>query len=391
MTNLLVKLFVRNHTETENAAVRTAYGTLAAVVGVVLNFLLAGLKIFVGVFASSLSVVADAVNNLSDAGSSVISFISFKISAKPADRDHPHGHARIEYVTSMIVGMIVVLVGFELLLSAGRGLVAPTKAATVQPLTLVLLGVAILAKLWLGLFNFKIGKRIDSSVMRATAVDSLSDSLSTFAVLVGAALTYVFPDAAFTPYIDGAMGLLVSVLILIAGLRILNEAKNRILGEAPTAEEIRAVTDIVRSYPDIIGIHDVVFHHYGPGNAVVSLHAEVDGTRNMFDVHDVIDNIEMRVLAETGAVCTIHTDPIATDADTAKLLLDTQTTLHALDPAFGLHDFRVVRGKTHSNLLFDVTVPFEYKASDVEVKRKVVEAIHEADPHFYAVVHVDRV
>lgn len=391
MTNLLVKLFVKNREKTEDPAVRTAYGTLAAVVGIVLNFLLAGMKIFVGVLASSLSVVADAVNNLSDAGSSVISFISFKISAKPADRDHPHGHARIEYVTSMIVGMIVVLVGFELLLSAGRGLLAPAATATVQPLTLLLLFVAILGKLWLGLFNFKLGKRIDSSVMRATAVDSLSDSLSTFAVLIGAALAYFFPDAAFTPYIDGAMGLLVSVLILIAGLRILNEAKNRILGEAPTEEEICAVTDIVRSYPDVIGIHDVVFHHYGPGNAVVSLHAEVDGTRNMFDVHDVIDNIEMRVFAETGALCTIHTDPIATDADTAKLLADTQATLHAIDPALGLHDFRVVRGNTHSNLLFDLTVPFEYKVSDAEIKQRVADTIHTADPHYYAVIHVDRV
>ncbi|MBR7132106.1 MAG: cation transporter, partial [Clostridia bacterium] len=183
--------------------------TEASPVGVVLNLLLAGLKICVGILAMSLSVVADAVNNLSDAGSSVISFISFKISAKPADRDHPHGHARIEYVTSMIVGMIVIVVGFELLLNSVRGLISPSGTTAVKPLTLILLGVAILAKLWLGLFNFRIGKRIDSSVMRATGVDSLSDSVSTLAVLVGALLSYVFPEAAFTPYIDGAMGLLV--------------------------------------------------------------------------------------------------------------------------------------------------------------------------------------
>ncbi len=391
MTDLLVRLFVKNYKDTESKSVRTAYGTMVSVVGVVVNLLLAGLKICVGILATSLSVVADAVNNLSDAGSSVISFISFKISAKPADRDHPHGHARIEYVTSMLVGMIVIVVGFELLLSSVRGLIAPTGTTTVKPVTLILLGAAILAKLWLGLFNFRVGKRIDSSVMRATGVDSLSDSVSTLAVLVGALLAYLLPDAAFTPYIDGAMGLLVSVLILIAGLRILNEAKNRILGEAPTEEEVRAVTDIVRSYPDVIGIHDVVFHHYGPGNAVVSLHAEVDGRQNMFDVHDVIDNIEMRIFAETGAVCTIHTDPISTDADTAQLHAATLERLRAIESSFGMHDFRVVRGKTHTNLLFDVTVPFEYKCSDADVKRAVADAIHEADPHFYAVVHVDRV
>ncbi len=390
MVDFLAKRFIKNYKEVENREVRAAYGTLGSVVGVLANIVLVAIKMLIGLLSGSVSVMADALNNLSDAGGSVISFISFKISAKPADRDHPYGHARMEYVTSMIVSFLVLIIGFQLLKSSIESLLDPSGTTSVSVLTLVILGVAIVGKLLLGLFYFSLSKKIRSDVMRASGVDSFSDMLSTAAVLFGVAVQFFFPSFFLTPYVDGAVGLLVSVLILFAGLKILNETKNHILGEAPDPALLDAIREVVSSFPETLGIHDLVVHQYGPGATVASLHVEVDGTKNMFDIHDAIDNMERAIEEELSVICTIHTDPISTDEDTTGIRRRMEEKLSEIDPRLTLHDFRMVRGSTHSNLIFDVSVPFEVKLSSEAIRDAVAEKAKELSDGFYTVIHIDR-
>ena len=391
MVEFFSRLFVKDHQNTQDKNVRAAYGKMTAIVGVVTNLLLALGKLLLGLLSASLSVIADAVNNLSDAGSSLISFVCFKISAKPADRDHPYGHGRIEYVTSMIVAMIVLVIGAQLLAGSVTSILSPEKAEPVSPVLPIFLIVAVAAKLWLGWFNSAIGKKISSGVMRATAADSISDALSTTAVLVGAVVRLFFPDSVVSLYIDAVIGAFVSIFIIVAGAKILNETKNLILGEPPTKEEVDKIEEIVRSYPEVLGIHDMMLHRYGPCNAVASLHVEVDGSKNMFDIHDTIDNIEMHILRDTGVVCTIHTDPIQLDADVTALREKVAALVAEIDGGMTIHDFRVVFGTTHSNLLFDIAVPFETKLTDAAIVAAVSEKVRAIDENYFVVVHIDRV
>lgn len=391
MVEFFSRLFVKDYQNTQDKNVRAAYGRMAAIVGVVTNLLLALGKLLLGLLSASLSVIADAVNNLSDAGSSLISFVCFKISAKPADRDHPYGHGRIEYVTSMIVAMIVLVIGAQLLAGSVTSILSPEKAEPVSPVLPIFLIVAVAAKLWLGWFNSAIGKKISSGVMRATAADSISDALSTTAVLIGAVVRLFFPDSVVSLYIDAVIGAFVSIFIIVAGAKILNETKNLILGEPPTKEEVERIEEIVRSYPDVLGIHDMMLHRYGPCHAVASLHVEVDGSKNMFDIHDAIDNIELQVLRDTGVVCTIHTDPIQLDADVTALRERVASLVGEIDSGMTIHDFRVVFGTTHSNLLFDIAVPFETKLTDAAVVAAVSEKVKTIDENYFVVVHIDRV
>ncbi len=391
MTKLLVKWFIKDREKVKDTRVRTAYGKLAAAVAVAVNLLLAAAKLLAGVLTASVSIVADAVNNASDAATGVISFITFRMAAKPADRDHPYGHGRIEYLTSAVLAVVVCIVGVELLLSSVQGFLSPSPVGDLSPVVPLLLALAVIAKIWLGAFQRKIGTVVDSEVLRASSADSVSDAVSTAAVLLGTTVRMLFPSWALAPYIDSAVGAVVSVFIVIAGLRILNDAKNLILGAPPSESEVNAILSIVRSYPDVLDVHDVYVHSYGPGNSIASLHAEVDGSRNMFDVHDTIDNIEMQVFRETGVVLTIHTDPVSTDGDTALLRAFTEETVREIDERLSIHDFRTVPGTTHTNLIFDVSAPFECKLSPKEIASLVGERIHEKDAHYYAVVHVDRV
>ncbi|MBO5415477.1 MAG: cation transporter [Clostridia bacterium] len=385
MTSLLCKLFIKESENTKKSTVRRAYGTLASVVGIILNILLAAVKMLVGVLTSSISVTADAVNNLSDAGSQVVSLISFKISAKPADRDHPFGHARIEYVASMIVSFIILTIGFELFRSSLEKVFdpEPTKLGILPALILVL---SVAVKLWIAIFNRKIGKRINSSVIKATAVDSLSDALATTAVLVSMIISHL------TGFVtDGYMGMIVSVFIFVAGIKILAETKNSILGSAPDDETVSEISRVTLEYPEILGIHDMIVHNYGAGNTIASLHAEVDGTENVFVTHDVIDNIEKRLYTELGVRATIHMDPIVVDDERVNALRGTVSELvKQIDERLTIHDFRFVEGNTHSNLIFDVSAPFELKMSDDEIKRRISDALSKINPCFFAVITVDR-
>lgn len=387
MTNLLCKLFIKDKDNTRSPKVRRAYGTLGSVVGIILNLLLAAGKCAVGAIFGAISLVADGINNLSDAGSQIIAFISFKMAAKPADRDHPFGHARIEYVASMIVSFFILLVGWNVLTESLTKIFNPAGAGTeFSWIMIIVLAVSVIVKLWLCLFNRKLAKKIGSSVMKATAADSLSDAIATFAVLVA---MLIFKFTGFDT--DGYMGVIVAVIIFIAGIKILNETKNAILGESADPEVVDGVKAIVAQFPDALGIHDMVVHSYGPGRTIVTLHIEVDGDKSVFESHDMIDTIERRLNDELGIQSNIHMDPIVTnDAEVSQMREVVREIVKGIDGRLDIHDFRFVRGVTHTNLIFDVNAPFELKMSDSEIRREIAKRVHDYNEIFFTVTTVDR-
>ena len=388
MTDLLIKLFVKDHTKPEDVAVRERYGVFSSIVGIITNLILAGLKLVAGLLSFSIAIVADALNNLSDAGSSIISFVSFKIAAKPADKEHPFGHARIEYVSSMVVSFLILLVGFELMKDSVSGLFSKegTELA-VTTLTYVILGVSILLKLWLGLFYRKIAKKIDSSVVSAAAADSFSDCASTSAVLVSSIVIGI----SGWWFIDSIVGLAVAVMIIIAGIKILNETKNSLLGEAPIQEVVDSIKKTVEKYPEVVGIHDMLVHNYGPKTYIVSLHAEVDGSQDIYELHDAIDNIEKEINEDLRILCTIHMDPIVTNDETVnELRTFTLDTVKEVCPEATIHDFRTVIGQTHTNLIFDLVLPFDVKEKPETVVESVKAAISKKRSECFCVITVDR-
>ena len=389
MTKLLINLFVKNNKETNNPVVRKSYGTLASVVGIIVNLILAGIKILAGLLAGSIAIIADAFNNLSDSGTSVITLLSFKLSSKPADKEHPYGHARIEYIASMIVSFVILLVGAELLLDSGKTLLgfSEAKDTFITNLTIVILSVSVFLKLWLGLFYRTVAKKIDSTVVSAAATDSFSDSLSTVAVLVS---SVVIKFTGWT-IIDAIVGIGVSVPIIIAGLKILNETKDILLGEGPVDETVNAIEKIVADYPDIIGIHDLMVHNYGPNKFVASFHAEVDGKKDIYYLHDMIDNVERRINEELIISCTIHMDPIVTDDENVtELKYFLIETMKEAGLDFPIHDFRTVIGNTHTNMIFDVVLPFDHELSEDEVSSKISSAVRQKRDNCYCVITVDR-
>ena len=388
MVSLLSRLFIKNYKNTSDPRVRRDYGTLVSILGLIFNVILFGAKFAVGVIAGSVAIRADAVNNLSDAGSQMISFISFRISSKPADREHPFGHGRIEYVASLIVSFLVLHIGLDLLMESINKIreQAPSSKSWVS---VAVLGGSIAVKLWIAYFNTKIGKRIDSSVMRATAADSISDVMSTGAVLVSTLVMLLFPSV--TLNLDAYIGVIVAVLIMVSGVKILLEAKDSILGGAPSEEVIRQITEVADSCDGVLGIHDLEVHNYGPGHVIAALHVEVDGAKDIFESHDMIDNLEKRLRSECGICATIHMDPIVTDdEDVNRLRRQVTEVIASLGEGMNVHDFRFVRGNTHTNLIFDVAVPFECKLSDEEVRREVSSAVSQLDPSYFTVITVDR-
>ena len=386
MTDLLPRLFIKNRENVTDPKVRGAYGTLSGIVGILVNLLLFSGKFVAGMITGSLAISADAFNNLSDAGSSIVSLVSFRIASKPADRDHPFGHARIEYIASMIVAFLILVVGFELASDSIKKIVSREATLVFSVVSIIVLSLSILFKLWLAVFNYRLGKKIDSDVMRATATDSLSDVISTSAVLIS---TIIFRFTGLD--IDAWVGLAVSCLILWAGVKILRETQNSLLGEAPVKEVTDGIEKIISEYPAILGIHDMMIHSYGPGHSFASFHAEVDGAADVFDSHDVIDEVERRIGEELSIVCTIHMDPICTDdALTTSLREETAELVKTIDPGITIHDFRIVTGVTHTNLIFDAAVPFEVKMTPAEIRAAISEKIREKHDDYYAVVTIDR-
>ena len=388
MTDLLIKLFVKDHNNPDKAEVREKYGVFSSIVGIITNLILAALKLIAGILSFSIAIVADALNNLSDAGSSMISFVSFKIAAKPADKEHPFGHARIEYVSSMIVSFLILLVGFELLTSSVSGLFSKDGAKLeVTALTYIILAVSIVLKLWLGLFYRKVSKKISSSVVAAASADSFSDCASTTAVLASSIIIGL-TDLWF---IDSIVGLAVSVMIMIAGIKILNETKNSLLGEAPIQEVVDSIKRTVEKYPEVVGIHDMLVHNYGPKTYIVSFHAEVDGSQDIYLLHDAIDNIERELNEDLRILCTIHMDPIVTNDETVnELRAFTAETAKEICPEATIHDFRTVIGQTHTNLIFDLVLPFDIKDDPNKIVESLKSLIFEKRENCFCVITVDR-
>jgi len=387
MSDLMSKLVSSDQDGDNSAKTREHYGSFASVVGVIANIILAALKLIVGILSTSLAIIADSLNNFSDAGSAIVSFVSFKIAAKPADRDHPFGHARIEYVCSMIVSFLILIVGFELFTESVNGFFVPNTSVRTDIITYIVLAVSIVGKLLLALFYKKVGKKIDSSVLAASAVDSVSDAVSTLAVLVSSIVI------SFTGWwiMDSLVGLAVSIMIIVAGIRVLIETKNSLLGEAPTDAVVESINSTVSKYNDVIGIHDMLVHNYGPNHYIASFHAEVDGKEDIYRLHDTIDNIEREINDKLGILCTIHMDPIVTDDEEVNALRKIASeTVENLYAGASIHDFRTVIGHTHTNLIFDIALPFEIAKSHDQVIEEVGERIKEFNPDYYCVITIDR-
>lgn len=389
MTEILSRFFVKDHDDLNSPAVRKAYGTMSGAVGIAVNVILAFTKLLLGIFTSSIAITADAFNNLSDAGASFVTLISFHLSARPADREHPFGHARFEYIASMAVSFLVLYVGVDLLTDSGKILFGFSDGmrSDIGIATFVLLVLSILLKLWLGVFYRKIGKKINSKVIFAASKDSIVDSISTGAALVSAILVKLCGFA----LLDAIVGVGVSVLIIVAGAQIFNDTKNALLGEAPVKEVASEIESIVKSYPDIIGMHDLLIHNYGPNKFIASFHAEVDGSKDIYVLHDMIDNTEREIKSKLGIACTIHMDPIAKDdVNVQRLRGILDEVMSELRLSYKIHDFRVVIGKTHTNLIFDLVLPYDDNTDENALIERLGESVWAKVPEHYCVITIDR-
>ena len=385
MITVLSHLFIKDREHLEDGGVRRAYGMLCSILGILLNVLLFAGKYLAGVLSGSIAVTADAFNNLSDAGSSFITLVGFRFSGMKADADHPFGHGRIEYISGFGVSVVIILMGVELLKTSVEKILHP------EPVNAGLLPAAILVasicvKLYMAFYNRKIGKKIDSEAMKAAGMDSLSDSAATAAVLFSMGVGY------FTGLqIDGWCGCLVACFVLYAGYGAARDTLNPLLGQPPSREYVEQIKEIVMSHPGILGIHDLVVHDYGPGRRMVSLHGEVSGNGDIFEIHDMIDRIEKELNQKMGCEAVIHMDPVEADNE---VVTETKQELTALIagsyPQVSIHDFRMVQGPTHTNLIFDAVVPYGYDKSDEDVKRGIENLVTEHWKNYFAVVQVEQ-
>ena len=385
MTDLILRIFVRDHKNTEDPAVRDKCGRMAGAVGIVTNFLLFLMKIIVGTVFHSVSVTADAVNNLTDSGSSVVTLIGFKMASKPADEKHPFGHARIEYLSGVIISFIVIFLGLQLGMSSIEKILTPEENA-LTPVALVVLVISILAKLWQCLFYRKVGRMIKSESVEATSKDSRNDVIATSVVLLGAVITMLTGVN-----LDGYMGAAVALFIVFSGVQLTISTADPLLGQAPEGELVQTITEKMLSYPGIIGMHDLAVHNYGVGRCFASAHCEVDAKNDILVSHDLIDNIERDFSRDLGIHMVIHLDPVIVgDARTDALHCKVQSLVTALYPTVTIHDFRVIWGVTHSNIVFDAAVPFAVKDNDAVITQKLEAEIQKLDPDYRTVVTIDR-
>lgn len=385
MIQLLVKLFIKDYDKVEQSSVRTAYGVLSSVVGIICNVILFGIKIIIGLILNSISVMADAFNNLSDAASSVIGFIGVKLAERPADKEHPFGHGRFEYISAFTVSFLILQVGFSCFKSSITKIIHP-ETVKFSWILVIILGISVLLKLWLSIFNKTLGKRINSSVMKATSADSLGDVLITLATVLSIIIGKITGLA-----IDGWMGLIVSIFVLIAGFNIAKDTLEPLLGEAIDHEVYQSITDMVESYDGIVGSHDLIVHNYGPSHIMASIHAEVPNDVNLEEIHETIDSIERDILREMGIFIVIHMDPI--EINDSKVLEKKSMVIDIikkLEPKATIHDFRVVNGENQVNLIFDLVVPHSYSdIQEQELLFKVDEAIQNVDSKYQSVITIE--
>lgn len=381
----LVRLFIKDCDNVTDPAVRERYGILSGAVGIVLNLLLSAGKLFAGLMTGSISITADAFNNLSDAGSSVVTLVGFKLAGQKADDGHPFGHGRMEYLAGLLVSLMILLVGVELGRSSIGKILRP-EAVDFSLVSTGILAASILVKLWMGQFNRGLGRKIGSAAMAATAADSLSDAVATAAVLAG---TLVNRFAHVN--IDGWVGLAVAVFILRSGWGAAKDTINPLLGESPDPELVKQLRDLVLSHPQVVGMHDLIIHDYGPGRRLCSFHAEVPQDADILDAHDAIDHIEREIKEKFGIETTVHMDPIATaDEKVNQLRRQVADLARVVEPEMTIHDFRVVRGPTHTNVIFDAVVPHKCRLTDEEVLQRLRRAVSALDPAYQAVIQIDR-
>ena len=384
MISLLARLFLKPEGRDETA-LRKGYGILCGAVGIGLNILLFAGKFFAGTIAGSIAITADAFNNLSDAGSSFVTLLGFQLAGQKPDSDHPFGHGRIEYLSGLAVSMLIILMGFELAKSSLDKILHPAPVDS-SWLVIAILCVSICVKLYMAFYNRSLGKKLNAPAMLATAADSLSDSIATTAVLI-ATLVGRFSGL----MIDGWCGILVAAFILWSGFNAAKDTVNPLLGTPPTHEFVEQIKELVMAHPAIIGIHDLIVHDYGPGRVMISLHAEVSASENVLDLHDEIDNVESELREKLGCEAVIHMDPIVTDDGVTKETRERVAALvHCIDDEISIHDFRMVAGPSHPNVIFDAVVPYGFRLTDSEVEEKIKSAVRTLDGNYFAVVKVER-
>ncbi|MBR5515395.1 MAG: cation transporter [Clostridia bacterium] len=385
MISILARIFIKDRNNAESNDVRTAYGTLCGIMGIIFNVILFGIKLFAGIISGAISVISDAFNNLTDAASSIVTLLGFRFANQKADEDHPFGHGRIEYISGLVVSMLIILVGFELGKGSVEKILNPEKIEF-RIVTLIILCISILVKTYMAVYNFGIGKKISSAAMKATATDSLCDCIATSAVLICLIISK------FTGLnLDAYCGILVSAFILFSGIRAAKETIDPLLGTPPGKEYIERISNIVYSYEGVAGIHDLIVHDYGPGRTMISLHAEVASDVDILVAHDMIDEIEMKLRSELNCDAVIHMDPIVTNDETileAKEKISSLITV--IDNRLTLHDFRMVQGPTHTNVIFDVVVPYNMQKTDKEIKKDIEKIIKTIDKTYNAVINIDK-
>lgn len=387
MITLLSKIFIKDYQNVTDLKVRQSYGVLCGITGICFNVFLFLGKFLAGFLSGSIAITADAFNNLSDAGSSIITLIGFKLSGQSPDKNHPFGHGRIEYIAGLFVSIAIVLMGFELIKTSVHKIFHPEEIAS-NPLVIGILIASILVKLYMAFYNRKIGKKIGSAAMNATATDSLSDTVATTVVLI---TTLV---AQFTNlYLDGYCGTIVGILVFMAGINAAKDTISPLLGQPPSKEFVERINDIIMSFESqgVLGIHDLVVHNYGPGRVMLSVHVEVPASGDILVLHDMIDSIENKLRTELKCEAVIHMDPVSSDDKlTQELKIQVAKIIENMEGDIHFHDFRIVPGPTHTNIIFDVVVPFDYKKKDDEVVEYLKEAIQKMNQSYFAVIQVDK-
>ena len=381
--DFLVRRFIKNYQDTKNANVSTSVGKLSGIVGILNNLFLFVIKFLIGTIVHSVSIQADGVNNLTDAGSNIISILSFHLSNKPADKDHPFGHERTETIASLFVGILILVLGFETAKESISKVIHPG-SIDFRIASVIILLISIMVKFWMYAYNKKLSKAYDSSLLEATALDSISDVCGTTAVLVS---TLLSPVLHFN--LDGYMGIVVSGIILYGAYGLLRDMINSLIGEAPDPELVHNIVDMIMAHPVILGVHDMMLHNYGPNKIFASAHVEVDSSKDIFETHDHIDNIEREVKENMNIDLVLHMDPVkVNDPETELYRAKVVEAIHQIDPKWRFHDFRIVSGPTHANLVFDLVIPFEEKYTQEEIEEMLLKHI-ESDKKIYLVLTID--
>lgn len=385
MTEALLKIFVKDYQNTKDPGVREAYGKFAGAVGIISNVILCLMKITIGLLTASIAIVADGINNLADASSSVITLIGFKLSTLPEDKDHPYGHARYEYLTGLLVSVLIIIVGVQLLRSSFDKVLNPEETVF-NTTTATILVIAIAIKVWQAMFNIKLGKRIDSMTLIATGTDSRNDVIATTAVLIALIVTKITGLQ-----LDGIMGCFVALFIIWSGISLVRETISPLLGEAPDEELVKEIERRTWEFEGVLGIHDLIVHNYGPGKVFASLHVEVDAAGDILDAHDMIDNIEKSISEALKINLVIHMDPIVTnDPELNKVKELVKDIAKDIPGVANIHDFRMVRGTTHTNIIFDAVVASDCKLSEEEVRDSIEKEIQKENPKYFVVITFDK-